>query len=59
MHLSSYTYPELRLGYEGDLAETRAAGCAGAGATVVGDWRVSAIMVVGSSWYVEGWLLPW
>ena len=44
MHLSSHAYPELR-----DLAETRAAGYAGAGATVVVDWQVSATVVVGSS----------
>ena len=59
MHLSSHAYPELRLGHKRDLVETRAAGYVGAGATVVVDWRVSATVVVGSSWYVERWLLPW
>ena len=49
MHMSSYAYPELRLVYEGFLAEARAAGYAGAGATVVVDWQVSATVVVGSS----------
>ena len=49
MHLSSHAYPELRIGYEGIWLQTRAAGYAGAGATVVVDWQVSATVVVGSS----------
>ena len=48
MHLSNHvSRAETRI--RRDLAETRAAGYAGAGATVVVDWQVSATVVVGSS----------
>ena len=49
MHLSNHAYPELRLGYEGIWLRPGQLGYAGAGATVVVDWQVSATVVVGSS----------
>jgi hypothetical protein len=49
LHMSSYAYPELRLGYEGIWLRLGQLGMLEAGATVVVDWQVSATVEVGSS----------
>ena len=48
MHMSSYAYPELKLGYEGFWLRLGQLGMLEP-ATVVVDWQVSATVVVGSS----------